>query len=228
MIPLAFQGGTALRFLYSIHRYSEDIDFALERPGRGYAFRSYLNAIQGELRKEGYRVEIKVREKGVVHSAFVQFPGLPAELGLSPHRTELLSIKVEVDTHPPSGAVLMSTIVRRHLTLRLQHHDPSSLFAGKLHAIFQRPYPKGRDIYDLFWYLSERQWPAPNLELLNHALQQTGWLGPEITPQNWREAVAARVKGLNWERITNDVRPFLENPVEVDLLSEENLLRLLA
>lgn len=92
MIPLAFQGGTALRFLYSIHRYSEDLDFALERPERGYDFRSYLKAIQGEMTKEGYRVEIKIREKGVVHSAFVQFPGLLAELGLSPHPTETLSI----------------------------------------------------------------------------------------------------------------------------------------
>ena len=32
MIPLAFQGGTALRFLFSIARFSEDLDFALERP----------------------------------------------------------------------------------------------------------------------------------------------------------------------------------------------------
>ena len=227
MIPLAFQGGTALRFLYSIQRYSEDLDFALERPDRGYAFQSYLKAIQGEMTKEGYRVELKVREKGAVHSAFVQFPGLLAELGLSPHRTELLSVKVEVDTRPPAGAVLTSTIVRRHLTLRLQHHDPASLFAGKLHAILQRPYPKGRDVYDLVWYLSDRHWPAPNLELLNNALRQTGWPGPEITPQNWREVLATRMKGRDWERIINDVRPFLENPAEVDLLNEENLLRLL-
>jgi predicted nucleotidyltransferase component of viral defense system len=46
MVPLAFQGGTALRFLYSIRRYSEDLDFALERPDRGYDFQSYLGAIR--------------------------------------------------------------------------------------------------------------------------------------------------------------------------------------
>ena len=228
MIPLAFQGGTALRFLYSIHRYSEDLDFALERPERGYNFRSYLQAIQGEMTREGYRVEIKVKDKGVVHSAFVQFPGLLAELGLSPHATEILSIKLEVDTRPPAGAILMTTIVRRHLTLRLQHHDPSSLFAGKLHAILQRPYPKGRDLYDLLWYLSDRQWPAPNFELLHNALRQTGWSGPEVTPESWRNVIANRVQGLDWVRITNDVRPFLEDPAEIELLNEENLLRLLA
>lgn len=228
MIPLAFQGGTALRFLYSIHRYSEDLDFALERPDRGYAFRSYLEAIQSELTREGYRVDIKLKEKGVVHSAFVGFPGLPAELGFSSQRTELLSVKVEIDSNPPRGATLMTTIVRRHLTLQLQHHAPASLFAGKLHAILQRPYPKGRDLYDLIWYLSDRAWPAPNLELLNNALRQTGWPGPELTPETWREAVRERIKGLDWQRITSDVRPFLENPSEVDLLNEENVLRLLA
>lgn len=55
---------------------------------------------------------------------------------------------------PSSGAIL---------TLRLQHHDRSSLLAGKLHAIQQ-----GRDIYDLIWYLSDRSWPEPNLVLLNN------------------------------------------------------------
>jgi predicted nucleotidyltransferase component of viral defense system len=227
MIPLAFQGGTALRFLYSIQRYSEDLDFALERPDRGYDFRAYLEAIRSELTREGYGVDIKLKDKGVVHSAFVGFPGLPAELGFSPHRNELLSVKLEVDTHPPRGAALMTTIVRRHLTLQLQHHAPASLFAGKLHAILQRPYPKGRDLYDLIWYLSDRAWPAPNLDLLNNALRQTGWPGTELTPETWREAVRKRIQGLDWQRITNDVRPFLESPAEVDLLNEENVLRLL-
>jgi hypothetical protein len=35
MIPMAFQGGTALRFLFGLPRFSEDLDFALERPERG-------------------------------------------------------------------------------------------------------------------------------------------------------------------------------------------------
>jgi predicted nucleotidyltransferase component of viral defense system len=227
MIPLAFQGGTALRFLYSIHRYSEDLDFALERPERGYAFRKYLETIQGELTREGYRVEIKLREKGAVHSAFVGFRGLLAELRLSPNLTEMLSVKLEVDTRPPAGAVLRTTIVRRHMTLQLQHHDPASLFAGKLHAVLQRPYAKGRDIYDLIWYLSDRDWPAPNLELLNNALRQTGGPGPDLTEQTWRAAVREKVRGLNWERITSDVRPFLEIPDEMSTLNEETLLQLL-
>jgi predicted nucleotidyltransferase component of viral defense system len=50
MIPLAFHGGTALRFLYSHGRYSEDLDFALEGNRQNYDFRSYLQAIRSENR----------------------------------------------------------------------------------------------------------------------------------------------------------------------------------
>src|SRR5947208_15501715 len=84
MIPLAFQGGTALRFLYAIRRYSEDLDFALERPERGYDFRSYLRAIEADLKREGYGVEVKINDKRTVHNAFVRFPGLLFDLSLSP------------------------------------------------------------------------------------------------------------------------------------------------
>ena len=109
-----------------------------------------------------------------MHSAFVRFPGLLHEMGLSGHREEALSVKLEVDTRPPQGAGLETTVVRRHLLLRLQHHDRASLLAGKLHAILQRPWPKGRDFYDLVWYLSDPAWPAPNLVLLNNALAADG------------------------------------------------------
>jgi hypothetical protein len=176
MVPLAFQGGTALRFLYSIRRYSEDLDFALERTGAGYDLRAYLEAVRADLRRDGYEVDLaRVRDQSAVHSAFVRLPGLLHGLGLSGHREESMSVKLEVDTRPPAGAALETTVVRRHELLRIQHYDRASLLAGKLHAILHRPYPKGRDFYDLVWYLSDPFWPPPNLVLLNNALAQTGW-----------------------------------------------------
>lgn len=227
MIPLTFQGGTALRFLYSIRRYSEDLDFALERPDRGYDFRSYLKRVQGDLKQEGFEVEVKVNDQRVVHSAFVSFPGLLFDLGASPHGNEKLSVKVEVDTRPPAGAVLATTLVRRHFTLQLQHHDKASLLAGKLHAILQRPYPKGRDIYDLIWYLGDRSWPSPNLVLLNNALRQSGWAHGELGEATWRGYVAEKIRDIDWDRVLADVRPFLEDAGEVGVITRENALRLL-
>lgn len=227
MIPLAFHGGTALRFLYNSQRYSEDLDFALERATEQYDFRGYLRAIRSTLTAEGYAVELKVSDQKVVHSAFVRFAGLLYEVGLSPFRDEVLAVKIEVDTNPPPGAELATTVIRRHVPLQLQHHDRTSLLAGKLYAILQRPYTKGRDIYDLLWYLSEPQWPPPNLILLNNALQQTGWPGPELTTEMWREVVRRRLHALNWEQVAADVRPFLEPSADVGPLTLDNLLRVL-
>lgn len=228
MVPLAFQGGTALRFLYRIPRFSEDLDFALERPGPGYDFRGYLDAVQSDLEREGYRVEIgRASDRKVVHSAFVGFPGLLHELSLSGHREESLSVKLEVDTRPPVGAGIETTVVRRHVLLRLQHHDRASLLAGKLHAILQRPWPKGRDYYDLVWYLSDPAWPAPNLVLLNNALEQKEWGGPPLTEATWVDAIRERLRSVKWDALAADAGPLLESPEERAFLTRETLERLL-
>jgi hypothetical protein len=132
-----------------------------------------------------------------------------------------------VDTNPPAGAGLAITVVRRHVILRLQHHDRASLLAGKLHAILQRPYLKGRDLFDLLWCLSAADWPAPNLALLNNALAQTGWRGPALDEATWRRAIAARLREADWSRAVADVRPFVEPGADVGLLTPENLERVL-
>ena len=227
MIPLAFHGGTALRFLYSHGRYSEDLDFALEGNRQSYDFRAYLQAIRSALTPEGYQVELKVNDQKAVHNAFIRFPGLMFNLGLSSQRSQGLSVKIEVDTNPPQGAGLTTTVVRRFVMLQLHHHDKASLLSGKLHAILQRPYTKGRDIYDLLWYLSDPTWPAPNLTLLNNALAQTNWIGGRLTEANWKEQVRLRLETLNWNGIVNDARPFVEPGFNVDLLTLANLERVL-
>jgi predicted nucleotidyltransferase component of viral defense system len=227
MVPLAFHGGTGLRFLYAIPRYSEDLDFALEKPDDSYDFRAYLKAIQDEFAKEGYQVAIKVNDKKTVNAAFVRFTNLLYEFGLSAQRDEVLAVKLEVDTHPPTGAKLDTTLIRRHVTLRLLHHDRSSLLAGKLHALFQRRYVKGRDLYDLMWYLSDPDWPDPNFILLQNALLQTGWDGPFPDEKNWRELLCERLGRIDWKKSASDVAPFLERSNEVALLTQENFERLL-
>jgi hypothetical protein len=223
MIPLAFHGGTALRFLYGHGRFSEDLDFALERDSEHYDFQRYLRAIRSELSPEGYAVELKVNYQKTVHSAFVRFPGLLYELGLSAHQSEVIAVKLEVDTQPPAGAGLETTVVRRFVLLQLQHHDRASLLAGKLHAILQRTYTKGRDLFDLFWYLSDPGWPPPNLNMLNDALRQTGWAGPTLHEDNWREIVYQHLHRLDWDKVTQDVQAFLEPGFDTQLLTRRHL-----
>lgn len=229
MQPLAFHGGTALRFLYNIPRYSEDLDFALERAPEMYNFRSYLRQIERDFSAEAYLFDFKVNDKQVVHKAFVRFRGLLYELGLSVHETEVLAVKLEVDTNPPQGAMVTTTSLHRHVRLNLQHHNRPSLFAGKLHAILQRAYPKGRDIYDLWWYLSQPDWPEPNLTQLNEALAQSGWTGPAINSSNWRTVVRERVEKLDWqEDVSRDILAFITTSDWEKHLSKNALIALLA
>lgn len=228
MIPLAFQGGTALRFLFGLPRFSEDLDFALERRGRGHFELAQLeDRIRSRLSREGYEVAIRGKTERVVERLLVSFPGLLYEAGLSPHESQRLNIRIEVDTQPPQGAGLTTTVVRRHAMLNLQHHDRPSLLAGKLHAILQRSWPKGRDLFDLFWYVSDPTWPEPNLELLNNALKQTGWAGPVLEQESWKPATRERVASIDWEVAERDVAPFLEPGPATALFGKENLLKLL-
>ena len=223
----AFVGGTALRFLFSIPRFSEDLDFSLIVPEKEAGFRSAMSEVKRTFAREGYRIEITVNDRKTVSVAWIKFPGLLHEIGLSPQRTQVLSIKLELDTRPPPGADVETTIVRRHVTLNLCHYDKASLLAGKLHAVLSRQWTKGRDLYDLAWYLADRRWPAPNLDQLNAALSQITWDGPTLTGDNWRGEILRRIETLDWKRARADVRPFLERPHDIDLVSYATLKKLL-
>lgn len=224
---LAFHGGTALRFLYGIPRFSEDLDFALEGDPDRYDFRGILKEVERQLKAETYAVDIRLREDRTVNSAFIRLPGLPHEMGLSPHASEVLAVKIEVDTDPPGGAGLETSLVQRYMLLHLMHHDRASLLAGKLHAVLQREYVKGRDLYDLTWYLANPDWPEPNLGMLNAALAQTGWGGDPLAAYTWREAAWSRLAGIDWAEAVRDVAPFLMTPGEAALLTREGMKRLL-
>jgi hypothetical protein len=89
---------------------------------------------------------MKVNEQKTVSSAFIRFSGLLYELDMSPHPSQTLSIKIELDTNPPTGAMTESPLIRRPVTLNLYHHDKASLLAGKLHALLCRSWVKGRDL----------------------------------------------------------------------------------
>jgi len=223
----AFVGGTALRFLHLMPRFSEDLDFSLIEPGVEDNFTELMKKAKAGFEAEDYSVTIKAKIEKTVKSAFVKFKDLLFEIGLSPHRSEAISIKIEIDTNPPAGANLETSVVRRHCLLNLQHYDKGSLLAGKLHALLTRKYVKGRDVYDLVWYLSDKTWPEPNFLLLNNALQQTGWSGSEMTAANWRNETALRVSRYDWDKVIADARPFIERQEELKMLTKQNLLKLL-
>lgn len=227
--PLAFHGGTSLRFLYRIARFSEDLDFALERPGAGFDFRRTIVGIERDLVAQGYEVRSTVNADAVVNKSFIGFVGVEYDAGLSPHRDKVFRVKLEVDTRPPAGAGLeVSGLSSFDYQLRLQHHDLPTLFAGKLAAVVARQYTKGRDLYDLLWYLQHPLRLEPNVTMLANALSQNPSRGTELDAVEWPEIVLERLRHVAWGEARADVERFLEHPAEVELLELATFERLLA
>jgi predicted nucleotidyltransferase component of viral defense system len=227
MVSCAFHGGTALRFLYGLPRFSEDLDFALEKDQKHFDFTYSLKLIKKELVRNGFTVNIRARTDRIVQSAYIHFPGLLYDLQLSQHLTESLAIKIEIDTRPPAGATVKTTVITRYVTLNLLHHDPASLFAGKLNAILTRGFSKGRDWYDLLWYLSNPDWPAPNLTLLKNAYRQKVDSALPFESTAWRDHILKKAETLDFDRIRADVSPFLEDDRESEMLDVDSFQRLL-
>lgn len=221
---LAFQGGTALRFLFGLRRFSEDLDFALERPEHDRGLEYWVRIVKRDFELSGYDVQATLRESRIVHSAAVKFPGLLHDAGLSRGRGTKLMIRIEVDTRPPAGAILETRLITRHFPITFRVHDLSSCMAGKVHALLARRHAKGRDLFDLAWYLTRPDRPSPNFELLRNALAQTEWTGPEIEPETWRRILLDRVNSLDWPAVIADVEPFLEARGDRQLLDRESLL----
>jgi len=222
---LAFVGGTALRFLHGLPRFSEDLDFSLVAPD-GYAGQAWMAKVKRDLTLAGFTPEVTWNDRKTVHTGWVRLGGLLHEAGLSPLSDEKLAIKVEVDTRPPAGGRCERRLITRHVSFFLQYHDQPSLMAGKVHALLTRRYAKGRDWYDLAWYLSRRPPVAPNLTLLQHALDQTRG-ADRVDSRRWMEEVKRRLVALDTKALLEDVGPFLERPQDASLITRDNLLGLL-
>lgn len=221
----AFLGGTALRFLYKLPRFSEDLDFSLTGD-KQYTFVDLVAKIKQELKLAGYDISISYNDEKTVQYALINFENLMYEAGISPHREQKFSTKIEIDTNPPQGAVLKTDIVNIYFPLSFLSYDIPSLFAGKLHALLNRKYTKGRDFFDLGWYLSRWKDISPNITLLQNALKQTSWEGEMPSERTWRDFLYTVVEKTDWQRVKQDVENFLENPSDMKIFTKENVLNL--
>lgn len=223
----AFLGGTALRFLYNLPRFSEDLDFSTTGE-TSYRFEDLLSKIKRELQSAGYTVSLTFNDKKVVHHAFIKFERLMHDAGISPLKDQKFSVKIEIDHNPPSGAGLRTDIVNKYFPISFLSYDIASLFAGKLHALMSRQYVKGRDFFDLGWYLSRWKDITPNMEFLRNALLQTKWEADMPTEKSWRPLVRQIVETTDWAKVTRDVENFLENSTDMNIFTKENIRGLLA
>ena len=218
---MAFVGGTALRTIYDLPRFSEDLDFAVVNP-RGFTFKGMLATLKRELELSGFTVEEAVGKEKTVQSEFIKFKGLPYQLGLSEHKNEKLFVKIEIDALPPPGFITEIVMINKNFLFKVRCYEPASLFAGKLHAVLFRKYAKGRDYYDLLWFLT-RKTPV-NYELLSHAAAQTEKKASGMNREALKHLLAAKIGHTDFAHIRDDVQPFLAKKEEIEYFRKEYFL----
>jgi len=212
----AFHGGTCLRILHSLARFSEDLDFALQAPDAAFQLKPYLPVIRREMSAYGYDIEFVDRSRvdQAVRTAFLKDDSLGDLLQLQYRPTtgpaRMIRIKLEIDTNPPAGGTFETRYLDFPFPQATVAHDPPSLFAGKLHALLCRRYLKGRDWFDFIWYTARRT--PVNYRLLAAALAQTGpWAGtgPDVDQQWCRRAIDEKIDAIDWSKARADVRAFV-------------------
>lgn len=212
-----FHGGTALRILYGLQRFSEDLDFACLLPNHAFDLQHYLKTLTDEFSSFGYAISIQDRSKAgqTVRKAFLKDDSIGKILLLQyPQLTRItkkILIKLEVDTNPPAGSTTELKYLDFPLPFSIQTKDLPSSFAGKTHALLCRSYLKGRDWYDFIWYVA-RGTPI-NYQLLTNAIDQIGpWQGQKtVINKNWLlNQFEKKIISINWEQAAQDVMRFLK------------------
>jgi predicted nucleotidyltransferase component of viral defense system len=224
-----FQGGTSLRILFGIDRYSEDLDFSLIKPDKNFQWNPYLEQIREHMAHYGCTVEVQDRSKAdnTVKKAFIKDSSIGQILNFSwaqrKNTPEKIRIKLEIDTNPPFGSKGIEKLLKFPFPHKVKSEDLPSLFAGKCHALLCREYTKGRDWYDFLWYIKKNI--EPNYRYLSNALNQNGpWEGQGIkVARAWLEnTLKERINTIDIGVVKDDILNFVnaEKRKEMDRLEK--------
>jgi predicted nucleotidyltransferase component of viral defense system len=231
----AFYGGTALRILYGLDRFSEDMDFSLLSPMDDFDLSAYTTALQKELAAFGFDVRIDQRNKNAesaIQSAFLKANTLnqllvietSEELLKTVHRGQILKIKLEIDTDPPPEFETHTRYLLQPIPFAVRTYTLPDLFAGKMHAILCRRWKKrvkGRDWYDLVWYAANH--PQLHLAHLEQRMRQSGhWKGREqLTPELFKQLLSKAIDKLVVDQARKEVEAFIRDQKSLAIWSRE-------
>lgn len=159
---VSFIGGTNLRLIQGIDRFSEDLDFDCKDLSEE-EFNEMTDSVVQYLRQNN--LEVETRDKPNPHlTAFrrnLYFPQMLFNLGLTGHRDERLLLKIEAQDQGVKYQPVVTNINKMGFFFGVQVPPLDVLCAMKFAAILARQ--KGRDFYDAIFLLSKTK---PNLEFL--------------------------------------------------------------
>jgi predicted nucleotidyltransferase component of viral defense system len=219
----AFYGGTALRIFYKLDRFSEDLDFSLLKENPDFSLEPYFYSIISEFKAIGITVSIREKDKTTqtnVDSAFLKTETIWKELVLEDiikqagiKSNKNIKIKIEVDRKPPLGFETEEKLLLRPFSFYVKCFTQPSLFAGKMHALLFRKWQnrvKGRDWYDLEWYI-KKGIPLDISHFLNRAIDNGDWQEENITPEQVIGLLKEKINTVSFENIKEDVIRFIKD-----------------
>ena len=222
----AFYGGTCLRIFHGLQRFSEDMDFSLLAPDDKFDFTKYFQPIIDEFAIVGREVEIKKKDKkgfGKVESAFLKDNTDVYDVSFQTDKS--IKIKIEVDTQPPLNFRTEQKLLLQPHSFMTRCFALPDLFAGKMHALVYRGWKnrvKGRDWYDFEWYVRHN---VP-LDFTHLAERCKQFNNENITPELFKEKLIERLSIADIKQVKEDVLPFVRNPKELDIWSNDYFVQL--
>lgn len=231
----AFYGGTALRIFHNLNRFSEDMNFSLKEPNPNFSMAGYLKIAEEELNSYGFEMYASYKEKqanSAIRSGFLKGNTANHFVKILSHNKPIsgvsnnaqLSIKVEIDTDPPSGANYENLYRFLPFNFSATLFDLPSPFAGKLHALLCRSWAtreKGRDFYDYVWYLQNNV--KLNINHLEQRMRQTGHCNGEeiLTKKSLTDLLNNHFNKVNYDQIKNDIIPFISDSSSLSTYSKD-------
>ncbi len=219
----AFYGGTCLRLLHGIRRFSDDMDFSLLEPDLCFRFEDYFPAVVEEFKLAGKDVEIKIKHKGqpsAIESAFLKESSDVFDIGFTTEKRQ--KVKIEVDIDPPPKFETEMRVLHEPRSCVIRSYTLPDLFAGKVSAALFRKWKhrvKGRDWYDVAWYVAKR---VP-LDLA-HLVERAKESAPEAdvsTPEKVIAAFDARIDAIDFDSARADVEPYVMDKIDLDVWGAE-------
>ncbi|HCS19263.1 MAG TPA: hypothetical protein DIW47_01665 [Bacteroidetes bacterium] len=229
----ALYGGTALRIFHGLNRFSEDLDFSLLRKDPGFDLSPYLLAIENEFLSLGLVVAIRKKEKSkdtFIQSAFIKSDSVWHELELKNSLPQLhlqqppsIKIKVEIDISPPLGFTTENKLLLKPFSFYVNCFTAPCLFAGKMHALLFRPWKirvKGRDWYDLEWYI-KKGIPLDYAHFLVRAQQSGHLMTVPYSRDDFFQLLLLRIDSINFNQIRDDIQRFIPDVKAIEIWSPE-------
>ncbi|MFC2119148.1 nucleotidyl transferase AbiEii/AbiGii toxin family protein [Bacteroidota bacterium] len=197
---IVFIGGTNLRLVKGIDRFSEDLDFDSKNFSKE-EFMDMTDQVLVFLRRSGWHVEardqtnIKLR----AYRRSIHFPELLFDLGISGHKEKRFMIKIESEDQQIDYKPIMAKISACGFFINFPVPDDKVLCSMKIQALLNRQ--KGRDFYDVMFLLGQS---SPDYDLLESKMGIRNLAELKVSITNMLKKINLAHKSRDFEHLVFD------------------------